>query len=85
LNAVVTVVSTQYYTNVQLTSADGKTTVSVYCKSAAQYAFLESFAGQVITIEIAACNWNNKKHWVGCVLAVRLPDGTKVLNTLNFN
>ena len=38
-----------------------------------------------ITIEFAACNWNNKTYWAGCVLAVRLADGTKVVNTLNFN
>ena len=57
---------------------------SFYCSGAGQYAFLNDYVGQEITIEVAACNWNNKTYWVGCVLAVRTADG-KVLNTLNFN
>ena len=83
MKATVNVVSTNYYTNINLTSADG-TSVSLYCSGAAQYAWLQEFAGQEVTIEIAACNWNDKTYWRGCVLAVRTEDG-KVLNTLNFD
>jgi hypothetical protein len=37
-------------------------------------------------MEIAPCNWNNKgDEWRGCVLAVVHEDGTKTLNTLNFD
>ena len=60
------------------------TTISVYCASAGQYQWLQAFAGQTVTIEIAACNWNDKSFWAGCVLSVITDDG-KVINTLNFN
>ena len=56
-----------------------------YCSGAGQYSFLSAYAGQEVTLEVAACNWNNKTYWRGCVLAIRLADGTKVLNTLNFD
>ena len=83
LTATVDIVETNYYTKIQL--KDGSTTVSLYCASANQYSFLKAYAGQEVTVEIAACNWNNKSFWAGCVLAVRLPDGTKDVNSLNFN
>ena len=82
LKATVSVEKTNYYTNLNLTS--GTTKVSLYCSGAGQYEWLQAFAGQEVTIEITACNWNNKKYWRGCVLAVRTEDG-KVLNTLNFD
>ena len=37
-----------------------------------------------ITIEVAACNWNDKNYYTGCVLAVITEDG-KILNELNFS
>lgn len=63
---------------------DGDTSLSLYCSGGAQYSWLQQFAGQEITLEIAACNWNDKKYWRGCVIAVHTEDG-KVLNTLNFD
>lgn len=83
LKATVDVVETNYYTKIQL--KDGSTTVTLYCASANQYSFLKAYAGQEVTVEIAPCNWNNKTFWAGCVLAVRLEDGTKDINQLNFN
>ena len=59
--------------------------VSFYCSGSGQYSFLSAYDGQEVTLEIAACNWNSKDHWTGCVLAIRLADGTKILNTLNFD
>ena len=82
MKASVLVEETAYYTNIYLT--DGSTKVMLYCSSAKQYNWLREFAGQEITVEIAACNWNNKSYWRGCVLAVVHEDGTKTLNTLNF-
>ncbi|MBQ8626236.1 MAG: hypothetical protein IJ419_08765 [Agathobacter sp.] len=82
LKATVKVEETNYYTNIKLT--DGSTTVSLYCSSANQYSFLKAYAGQEVTIEIAPCNWNNKKYYAGCVLAVYTDDG-KIINSLNFN
>ena len=63
---------------------DGSVKISLYCSDSAQYKFLEKFVGQEVTIEIAACNWNDKSYYAGCVLAVITEDG-KVVNTLNFD
>jgi len=82
LKATVLVEETPYYTNIKLT--DGTNKVTLYCSSAKQYGFLKQFAGQEVTVELAACNWNNKTFWAGCVLSVITEDG-KILNTLNFD
>ena len=66
-------------------STSGSTGVRLYCSSANQYNWLKAYAGQEITVELAACNWNSKDYYTGCVLAVRNTDGTKTLNELNFN
>ncbi len=63
---------------------DGDTTLQLYCSGGAQYSWLNQFADQEITLEIALCNWNDKKAWKGCILAVHTEDG-KVINTLNFD
>ena len=42
------------------------------------------YNGQEITVEVAPCNWN-AKCYRGCVLAVRLADGSKICNELNFS
>ena len=82
MKASVLVEETPYYTNIYLT--DGTTKVMLYCSSAKQYNWLREFEGQEVTVEIAACNWNNKSYWRGCVLAVVHADGTKTVNNLNF-
>lgn len=81
LRATVNVVSTSYYTKIELTHEG--TTVSLYCSGAGQYAWLQQFAGTEVTLELAPCNWNSKNYYTGCVLAVYTDDG-KVLNQLNF-
>ena len=83
ITATVEVGGTAYYTNIKLT--DDGTSVNLYCSSAAQYKWLQAYAGQEITMEIAACNWNSKSYYTGCVLAVVNEDGSKVYNTLNFD
>ncbi|MBQ4090913.1 MAG: hypothetical protein IJC64_01205 [Clostridia bacterium] len=82
LNATVKVVEAAYYTNVYL--VDGSTEVLLYSSSASQYNWLKVYSGQEITVEVAPCNWNSKVYR-GCVLAVRLADGTKICNELNFS
>ena len=82
LKATVEVVETAYYTSIKL--VDGDISVNLYCSGAGQYSFLKKYAGQEITIELAPCNWSSKKTYPGCVLAVRLADGTKEVNNLNF-
>ena len=83
MKATVEVSGNAYYTNIALT--DGTTSIRLYCSSAAQYAWLQAYAGQEITMEIAACNWNSKDYYTGCVLSVILEDGSKVYNTLYFD
>ena len=65
--------------------SDGEKEVRLYTSSASQYNWLKDYAGQTVTVEIAPCNWNSKDYYTGCVLAVILADGTKILNTLNWN
>lgn len=57
------------YTTLNLTS--GGTTVGLYMSGAGDYSWLEDFYGQEVEMEIAACNWNNKTYWRGCILAIR--------------
>ena len=82
MKATVVLEETKYYTNILL--SDGTTQVRLYCSGASQYNWLKEFAGQEVTVEIAACNWNSKTYYTGCVLAVVNADGTKTLNNLNF-
>ena len=83
VTATVEVVETAYYTNIKL--VDGDVSVNLYCSSAKQYKWLQEYAGQMITLELAPCNWSSKNTYPACVLAVVLEDGTKVVNTLNFD
>ena len=82
MKATVVLEESQYYTNIFL--SDGSTKVRLYCSNAKQYNWLKDFAGQEVAVEIAPCNWNDKNYYVGCVLAVRNADGSKILNQLNF-
>ena len=84
VKATVEFVETAYYTNAKILY--NGTELPLYCSGGAQYKWLQQFAGQEITIEIAPCNWNDKQdNYRGCILAVILEDGSKVYNTLNFN
>lgn len=73
-----------YFTSVSITNEDGSVSLTLYSSSAAQYSFLEAFADQKVTLEIAACNWNSKNYYATCVVSV-ISGGTKVVNNLNFN
>ena len=73
-----------YYTNVSITNEDGSVSLTLYSSSAAQYSFLEAFADQKVTLEIAACNWNSKNYYATCVVSV-ISEGIKVVNNSNFN
>lgn len=83
MTAIVLVEEGSYSANIYLT--DGSTKIRLYCSSASQYSWLKAYDGQDVTVEIAACNWNSKNYYVGCVLAVINADGSKVYNTLNFS
>lgn len=77
-------VSTGSYGAVYFTGSDG-TYITLYASGSGQYSWLLAYEGQEITVEVAPCNWNSKTYWRGCVLAVVHEDGTKTVNTLNFN
>ena len=83
VTAKVTVVESGYSSNIYLEAADG-TQLRLYSSSSGQYSWLKAFAGQTVTVEVAACNWNDKSYYTGCALAVVNSDGTKTYNTLNF-
>lgn len=80
------------YTNIYISNADTfdksnseNIYIRLYCSSASQYNWLKAYQGQLVTVEIAPTNYNNKTYYTGCVLAVVLDDGSKVVNSLNFN
>ena len=64
---------------------DNNNSIGFYCSGVGQYSFLQEYVGQEVTLEIAICNWNGKTWWTGCAIAIRLADGTKIVNQLNFN
>lgn len=83
MTATVKVVTTAYSTNVYLT--DGTNEILLYAGNGkTHYGWIVELAEQKITVEIAPCDWNSKGY-KGCVLAVVNPDGSKIVNTLNFN
>lgn len=84
IRAKVEYIITPYYTSMKLIAEDG-TEIGLYMSGMGQYSFLDQFKGQTLEMEVAACNWNDKDYWRGCVLAVRNSDGTKTYNTLNFD
>lgn len=73
-----------YSTTVKVVSEDGATTLSLYMSSSKQYNWLSEFDGQVVTLEIAPCNWNGKTYYRGCILSASNGEKTLV-NTCNFN
>lgn len=85
----VVIEETPYYTNIYISNAStySKSNVNIrlYCSSASQYSWLKAYAGQEVTLEMAPTNYNDKNYYTACVLAVVLEDGTKVVNSLNFN
>ena len=88
IRATVLVEGNGYYTNIKLSFVDSKgatVKLSLYCSSADQYSWLKAYAGQEVTLEVAACNWNDKTYYAGCALAIVHEDGTKTYNTLNFD
>lgn len=82
LQATVSVIKSQYYSQIKLKGADG-TELSLYCSGAGQYSWLSNYADQTVTLELAVCNWNAKSYYTGCVISVTV-DGVKTVNSLNF-
>lgn len=83
MTATVKVTGDAYSTTISL--SDGSTSIRLYCSSANQYKWLQAYANQEVTVEVAACNWNSKNYYTGCVLSVINADGSKTYNPLNFD
>ncbi len=84
LTGKVNLIEQYYFSTINLVAEDG-VEVELYMSSADQYEFLKPYANQTITVEIAPCNWNDKGFWKGCVIAIRLEDGSKILNEYYFD
>lgn len=84
LNVTIDKVEQTHFTNYYVKSGDLK--ILLYSGNGkTQYAFLEAYAGQDVTVEFAPVNWNKKTSYAGCVLAVYDANGNKVVNQLNFS
>ncbi len=84
VQAKVVVEGNAYYSNILLQDADGGDKLRLYCSNSSQYSWLKAYEGQVVEIELAVCNWNDKNYYTGCAISVTV-DGVKVINELNFN
>lgn len=79
-------VSTKNYSNAYL--KDGDSEMRLYCTNASsQYQWINSYVDdtKTYTMEVAACNWNNKSYYTACLLSITDSNGNKVMNTFNFN
>ena len=63
---------------------DESVSLSLYTTSASQYNFLKDYEGQVLTYNVAVCNWNGKNYYRGCIVSVETSEGTTIYNQLNF-
>ncbi|MBO8414517.1 MAG: hypothetical protein IAC78_03495 [Firmicutes bacterium] len=62
---------------------DGNKSLQTYQNSSSQYAWLDSYVGKEVTLEVALCNWNSKSAFKICILSVT--DGTNTsYNTHNY-
>jgi len=81
ITATVKNVKATYYENWYLTS--GANEFRIYCGSGRQLSFLDAYAGQEVVVEVALVNWNGKDLLLA-IIAIVLPDGTKVPTDTNF-
>lgn len=73
-----------YTTAVLVDPNDESVSLSLYTTSASQYNFLKDYEGQVLTYNVAVCNWNGKNYYRGCIVSVETSEGTTIYNQLNF-
>ena len=84
LRGTVRFIKSGYSTQVKVESPDGQVMITIYCSGSGQYSWLQDYVDKEVTLEIAACNWNGKSFYAGCIIAV-IDGETKVFNDLNFN
>ena len=84
MDIVATFYDAGYYTSLTVEDTNG-TALKLYMSGAGQYNWMSDYYGQTITVELAPCNWNDKKdQYRVCILAIILEDGTKIYNTSNW-
>lgn len=81
LQAKITKVESTYFSNYYIGNDSDK--ITLYSASGASYSWLNPFVNQTVDIEVALCNWNDKKDYKATVLSVT-SNGQKVFNELNF-
>ena len=77
-------IKSQGYTNI---IENGQDSIAIYCSGAGQVTWAVNAAGgqgNIVKMEIALCNWNEKATYKCAILAVYLADGTKIVNPNNF-
>ena len=83
LQAKVVVNSSAYSVTVNLQDPNSTSSMLLY-SGGKEYNWLAAYDGQVVTVELAVCNWNSKTDKIrGCVVAITV-DGERIVNTHNF-
>ena len=72
-----------YSSGYNIYSADGTVYFGLYSGNETQYSWLNACCDKEVVIELAACNWNSKNYYRGCIISITY-NGEKVINTLNF-
>ncbi len=72
-----------YSTGVNITDTKTGTFLSAYCSGSGQYSCFQAYNGQEVTAYVAMCNWNNKKYYRMCILAIEV-EGNTIYNTSKF-
>ncbi len=83
IEAKITSETSKYFSNYYVNSPTTSDRITLYSSSGNQYSFLEPFVDQIVTIEIALCNWNAKNPYKASIIAV-VTDSGKVINSFNF-
>ncbi len=83
VKAKIVIEGNQYYSNILLMDENGTNKLRLYCSNSNQYSWLAAYEGQVVELELALCNWNDKNYYTGCVISATV-DGVKTINDLNF-
>ena len=85
LKAKIDIAESSFYANMYLQDLnDSSKSIRLYSSDAKkQYDWLYGLKGQEVELEIALCNWNDKKEYTACVISAVI-DGVKVVNDLNF-
>ncbi len=63
-----------------ITNKDKTSSISLYTNSGNEYDWLLDYSDQELTLEIALCNWNNKKFYKACVIKAYTSTNQELVN-----